>query len=85
MNDRIGQIRAFLIEDENGHEGVVGFMSPYGPMPMVTHSQDTYETMYRMATEAASQIGRPIKVVRFAVRSDLETIEPKGEFDVHED
>ena len=78
MDDRILTLHAFVGYDEEGNEGIASTLSSDGMwFPMITGSLDKIGEMRDVAQEIANLSGRPVKLIRFAVRSDLEEIRPE--------
>lgn len=76
MPNKITTIHAFIAEDEDGSEGICAFQSPgYGWMPMIGADADRILSLREYAEGISRSSGRPVKLIRFSVRSDLETIE----------
>lgn len=75
MPDKIKTMTAFVSVDEDGNEGVCATFNPgMGWMPMVGADHARVESFRDLAKEIARTSGKPVKLVRFSVRSDLETI-----------
>ncbi len=71
---RIDEMFAFIVQDDNGDEGICGFKSPIGWMPMVGADMKRMESLMPMARELSLSTPNPIKLVKFNVRQELETI-----------
>jgi hypothetical protein len=90
--DRIERLFAFVAEDESG-EGLTGFWDPAsGWMPMVAADEARVESLRQMAERIATESGKPIRLLRFDVRTEVETITPAsfrcprcGKVSVHPD
>ena len=76
MSFRIETIHAFVSIDEDDEEGVVGIRGADGWLPLVCADATRLEQLRPWAESAARASGRPIKLVRFERRVDVETIEP---------
>lgn len=75
MQNKITTIHAFIAEEEDGSEGLCAFQSPgYGWIPMVAADPDRVQSLREYAEGIARSTGRPVKLIRFSVRSDLEVI-----------
>lgn len=77
---RIEKITAFTAVDPlDDAEGLVGFKMPTGDwMPMVGADEKRVEDLRGNAQEIANVTGKPITLVQFSVREDIETIKPEG-------
>jgi hypothetical protein len=74
---RIEQVWAFVSDDAEG-EGVVAAMTKGGAwLPLVGADMERVEALRPIAQMIASDSGKPIRVLRFSVREELELIEPK--------
>ena len=74
---RIGAITAFVsIDPEDDAEGVCGVKTPVGWMPMIAASEDRIRSLRSTAKAIAEQTQRPVTLVRFTQREDVESIEP---------
>ena len=71
----INALMAFVACDENGNEGLIAMKSPQGAMPMVCADSRVMHQMRPAAQQIAERTGMKIKLLRFAVREELETIE----------
>lgn len=74
---RIEQIFAFVCE-ENGpdNEGIVGHSMGSYMMPLVSGDKQLVDrTLKPLAQKVAALTGKKIKLIRFSVREELETIE----------
>jgi hypothetical protein len=77
MPDRIEELWAFIAENETG-EGLAGFWDPNsGWMPMVAADERRVISLRPMAERIARESGKPIRLVRFHVRTEVETIDPQ--------
>lgn len=82
--DRISEVIVFVAEDEMGNEGIVTMQTPGLALPMVFTDADVpsgrglgahLNMAVDKARELARSSGRTIKVLRFAQRAELLTIE----------
>jgi hypothetical protein len=71
---RIGEVHAYLVVAANGDEGIAAFHTGQGWMPMVCADRTRIESLRPIAEQLARETGQEIKLVRFAVRTDVETI-----------
>lgn len=70
---RITEIFVFVAGPEDD-EGVVAFSNGLTWFPMVAADRARIESLRREAQEIANQSGKPVRLLRFSVREDLETI-----------
>lgn len=75
---RIEKMFAFIVEDAGpGDEGVVGIRSPGGEwLPLVGADMKRVEALKAYARDVAARAGKPVRVLRFSVREELEVIAP---------
>jgi hypothetical protein len=74
---RIEHLYAFLsIDETDDDEGVCAFHGGQGWMPMVAADEERLDDYKRIAKRIASETGRPVKLVRFDQRVELEEIKP---------
>lgn len=75
---RIEQMYAFIVLDpEDNTEGIPAFYSADGsPMPMVGADMARVDQLRPMARTVAKAMGVKVTLVRFEVRTELETFEP---------
>lgn len=74
---RIEQMYAYLVEDEDaGLEGVAGIMRGDTMVPMVGADKARFESLKGHAQIIATASGKPVRLVRFEVRTELEVFEP---------
>jgi hypothetical protein len=75
---KITTLHAFISEDENGEEGVVSaqMQMPNGLtwVPMIMADEKRIQSLRPIAEKAARTQKKKIKLVRFSVREDLETL-----------
>ena len=74
---RITTIHAFTTIGEDGDEGIPAILLDGTWMPMVCADKARLDSMRPQAQAIATRTGKSIKLVRFSVRSDIETIVPK--------
>lgn len=75
---KIEQIYAFIAEEEPGDEGITAQLTPSGWMPMIGADMDRAESLREMAQKLADAGGKPIRLVKFETRSEIEVINPAG-------
>ena len=73
----IDSLFAYLSEDAEGNEGVCGFLTPDGMLPMIAADLERLrqlEPHAKAAAKTAAKIGRKVKLVRFTQRIEIEEI-----------
>ena len=75
MSFKIKNIHAFIAEDKDGTEGVIGMKTPDGWMPFVCADEARIEYLRPIAQQIATTTKNKVKLVRFSVRENLEIIE----------
>ncbi len=75
---RIDEVYAYVAVDEEG-EGITAYMSPDTGhwMPMVGADMDRMRSLLPVAQQLADKGGKDIKLVRYAVRTEIDTIVPR--------
>lgn len=75
---RIEEIYAYVAVDDEG-EGITAYLSPENGhwMPMVGADMDRMKSLAPVAQQLADKGDRPIKLIRYATRSELETLLPQ--------
>lgn len=74
---RIDEMYAFVqLDPTDNTEGVIGFHSEQGWMPMVGADTARVESLRAMAQKVATETGAPVKVLRFTVREEILEITP---------
>lgn len=71
---RITEMWAFISQDDNGNEGILGFDSPLGISPMMTTSPKVLESFRPIAVALASETGKKILLIKLTHRTDVEEI-----------
>ena len=71
---RIESLCAYVAIDPDDAEGVTAFATADGWMPMVMADERRIRSLRPIAVDLAAQTGRPITLVRFSQREDLEVI-----------
>lgn len=77
MTLKIEEMFAFIAEETDG-EGLTGFHSRAGWVPMVGADMARVDSMREIAREIANATGRKITLCRFSVREEMEVITPKN-------
>lgn len=75
-NYKISEIFAFISTDNDGNEGVCGYSTKAGMLPMIGADMARIETLRPMAKALAGMTKKKIQLIKFKVREDLEVIEP---------
>ncbi len=75
--DTIETITAFTFVDETGVEGICGFRYGNEWRPMVAADADRIRSLWPVAADIANATGRPVKLVQFGTRTELEKILPR--------
>ena len=76
---KIEKLFAFIIEDTGPDDEGVAAFHMFGSnvfMPMVGADMDRVESLRSHAQQIAQTMGKPIKLVEFSQRTELEVIEP---------
>ena len=73
----IDDIYCFIASDPKG-EGICGFSSPIGFMPMVAADKKRVDSLMEIAQSISDNSNMNISLVKFEKRTLLETITPKG-------
>jgi len=72
---RIEQMYAFVAEDSGpDDEGVIGTMTKNGWLPLVGADMARVNSLRPIAEAVASQLGKPVKLLRFTNREQLESL-----------
>lgn len=72
---RIDNIWAYICLDDDNTEGIAGWYSPDGPIPMIGADEARIKSLRPLAEELARSMGKKITLCRFSVREELEVIE----------
>lgn len=73
---RIESMYAFVAEDSGpDDEGVIGMNTAHGWMPLVGADMARVESLKPIARDIARQIRKPVKLLYFETRKDVEVIE----------
>lgn len=78
MTLSIDRMFAFISVDEEG-EGIIGFQSPMGWMPMVGADEARIESLRPLAQRVANAGGKKVVLACFEQRTDLEILEPDAD------
>lgn len=74
---RVDQLYAFVIDDENGDEGLMAILRGDKWMPLVGADVRRMKVMEPYAQGIANQMGRTVRVLLFEKRREVKTIEPE--------
>lgn len=72
----VGELFVFLMTDDDGNEAVGGVQMGTTWVPLIATTPTELGPLRRRAQQAADQMGRTVRLVRFLGRSDLGTIRP---------
>lgn len=75
---KIGAIHAYIADNGDEGEGVIGAMMGIVFIPFVAADKQRLEALRPEAQRIANETGKPVKLIRLSVREDLETITPNG-------
>jgi len=67
---------AFLLQNADGQEAVVSMVTKRGMMPLICFSEEGLEGMKAVAKEMVEHTGKPMQLVKFSNREEIELIEP---------
>lgn len=74
---KIVEIFAFVVEDDNGEEGIPAYKSKSGIVfPLLTGDSALVLSLEEMAQLLSNQIGRSLKMLRFSTREEVKEIRP---------
>ena len=75
---KIEEMYAFVTEDSGpDDEGIIGMNTGMGWMPLVGADMKRVESLKPIAKRISQQIGKPVKLLHFVTRQEVEIIEPK--------
>jgi dihydroorotase-like cyclic amidohydrolase len=80
---RIDKMFAFIAEDNGPEdEGVCAFQTPGGMwFPLVGADMKRVDSLRKIAVQICEESGKPIHLVEFSVRREIEVIEPAREIE----
>jgi hypothetical protein len=67
---------AFLLKNADGQEAVISMVTKRGMMPLICFSEDGLEGMKAVAKDMVKATGKPMTLVKFSNREEVEVIEP---------
>lgn len=77
MGLRIDALFAWIIVDDDGDEALPAALGPGGTwFPLVGADEARIRSLQPYAADAGRQVGRPVRLVRFDSREELEVLEP---------
>ena len=76
----ITKLTAFVAIDEDNEEGIMGFRSADGWMPLVCANEARVKSMYPVAEQISKVSGKSYRILQFSQRKDV-TEEIKNKFD----
>lgn len=72
---KIDEMYAFVVEDSGpDDEGIIGMNTKGGWMPLVGADMARIESLRPIARDIAHQLGKPVKLLHFDNRMELEVI-----------
>lgn len=75
LSFRITELWAFIAVGDDDEEGVIGAKMPNGSwLPFVMADNRRLEQLRPMAEDIAEASGKTVRLVRFSVREDIETL-----------
>lgn len=77
MGFHIDAVHAFVMVGDDGDEGIPAFLTTEGVMmPLIAADLVRLERLRPMAAQIGRAAGKPVTLVRFHQRQDLEVIRP---------
>lgn len=74
---RIDEIYAYVVKDETGNEGIPGFKTTDGWMPMVGADMRRADQLRPIAQAMADSQGFEIRLCRFTTREEITVFKPQ--------
>lgn len=75
--DRIHSVWAFTMIDDDGSEGIISMTLPgLGTTPLLGADLARVESLRPYAQKVATQLGKPVTLSHYSVRTDQEVILP---------
>ena len=71
---RIEEMYAFVVMDDDDTEGVPAFLSGDLWLPLMGADMSKVEMLRPIAEQFATDLGKPVTLVRFSVREEVEVI-----------
>lgn len=74
---KIETIHAFISEDEDGQEGIIGMKSPVDGswLPFIGADEERIKSLLPLAKQIKQQAGnKKIRLIKFSTREDLEYV-----------
>ncbi len=76
---KIDEMFAYIqLDPLDNTEGVIAYLTEQGWMPMVGADMERAQYLRPMAQEIADGTGRPVQLIRFTNREELEMLRPEG-------
>lgn len=72
----ISELYVVLSVEKNGNEGICGYDTGLGLMPLVAGYERMLPMMRRMAAEVAKHTGKRLVLVKFTGREQIEVLQP---------
>lgn len=72
---KVRTITAFIVTEADGTEGITAFINNGRWVPMIGSDEERVESLKPIAKKISAAIGKPVQMVRFTVREDVEVID----------
>lgn len=74
---KIAELWAWVSTDnDENDEGVIGWNSKMGWLPLVGADKARVESLRQLAQQTATITGKPVKLVKFTTRVEVEVVAP---------
>jgi len=81
---RLNILYAFTVTTSDGREAIASFEQPDGSMlPMASFSEEKVEEFKPIAQAIADALERPVNLIKFEKRTEVEKITPKKVVQLH--
>ena len=75
---RIEQMFAYVVEDDDGYEGVPAYADHRGlPMPLMGADMNMAEKLRPVAQACADGLNKSVRLIRFSERHEVEALLPR--------
>ena len=74
MSLKIDKMYAFVAEDKNGDEGVIGMQTNSGWMPLVGADMKRINSLIPIVQNIVNQTNHPVKILMFSDRKEIDEI-----------
>lgn len=75
--ERILSVWAFTVIDDDGTEGIISRTHPLlGTFPLIGADLARVESLRPYAQQVATELGKPVTLAHFSVRTEQEVIQP---------